>query len=303
MTAIFSILAPTTITDSMLISSTVPETEYSAWDIAATYAVGDRCIRNHRVMESQKAGNINKDPSNLEYQVGTAIWWLDIGPSNRWAVFDSEVSTQTTQATSISYVVAPGAFNAIYLGGLDASSVTVSVKDATGGSVVFSGAYRLEGSSPADYYEYFFTPFKPLRNKLIKGIPAYSKPELTITIFGGTAKCGVIAIGFLKELGRTLKGAKAKPKNFGYVDIDKYGKLKAIRGKAATDLSINAIIDHANTRMVQEAIQGALGIPIAVIASDSADYSGLSTFGLLSAEISYDSESTDLLSATVEGLI
>ena len=41
-------IVPTTITDAMLISSSVAEADYAAWNAATAYTVGNRVIRTSR---------------------------------------------------------------------------------------------------------------------------------------------------------------------------------------------------------------------------------------------------------------
>ena len=111
-----------TIDDTILISSTVPESDYPAWSGSTSYTAGTRCISTvtHRIYECVTAHS-NKDPTNVVNQSGTTVYWLDIGPTNRWAMFDSEVSTQTEVVSPLTVVLHPGSFTGLYLAGLDAA--------------------------------------------------------------------------------------------------------------------------------------------------------------------------------------
>ncbi|NRR28895.1 hypothetical protein HSX11_01735 [Oxalobacteraceae bacterium] len=306
MTAALSILIPITITPAMLTSSTLVEDDYLDWSGATTYALGARCIKSHRIYESQVAGNIGHDPDDPVNQFGTVVYWNDVGPTNRWAMFDGEVSTQSIAATSITVVVKPGNFNSIYLGGLGAANLSVVVKNAPGGTVIFTHTGSLEGSAPPDYYEWCFDPFSPLRSKILANIPAYNQMELTLTLSaaaGAPVKCGVLAVGFLRRLGRTQQGAEAKPKNYGYIDVDAYGKTTVKKGKSATDMTASAVIASREARMVQEILAGAIYVPCMVSCSDNPDYSGLNTFGLVSGKVVYRTPDTSEISVSVEGSI
>lgn len=306
MPAILTLLTPKTVTDAALTSTTVPETDYGVYDPAHTYGLGDRCIKNHRIYESQIASNVGHDPTVLSNQFGTTVYWTDMDPTNRWALFDGEASTQTRATGSMTYVLHIGAFDTVYLGGMQASDVSITVKDAPGGTVVFTYAGSMEGSAPADYYEYFFAPFSYLKSRIITGIPPYADMELTITISNGTTGtvlCGILAVGILQKLGKTQQGATAKPKNFGYVDIDKYGKATIVPGKKATDLSASALIDSSEARIVQGYLEDAVQTAAMVSCSDSADYSGLNTFGIVSGQVVYKQSGSHEISIEVQGLI
>ena len=80
------LIRPTTLTDAMLTSSTAPETDYPAWSSVTAYAVGTRVIlaTTHRRYEAL-ATSTNVSPSTDPTK------WLDLGPTNRWAMFDARV--------------------------------------------------------------------------------------------------------------------------------------------------------------------------------------------------------------------
>lgn len=307
MSAKLSILVPIAITPAMLTSSTIPETDYGVYNPATGYTLGQRCIANHRIYESQLAtANTGHDPTDTVNQFGPIVYWLDIGPTNRWAMFDNEVSSQSTATTSMTMVLKPGPFNSIYLGGLEAVNLNVTVKNAPGGTVVYTYTGSLEASMPMNYYDWYFMPFSFLRSKLLTSIPAYSNMEVTVTISSGTGatvKCGVLAFGLLQVLGSTQQGAKAKPKNYGYVKVDDYGKAVIKKGKAATDLTANALIASREARQVQDILESAIGGACMLSCSDNPDYSGLIRYGLLSGEVVYKTPETSEVSISLEGLI
>ena len=105
-------LKPVTITTAMLISSTRAETDHSAWASGTTYAAADRCISTttHRIYASVQGSNTNHNPTTDD---GT--WWIDVGPTNRWAMFDQTVGSITSQATPLTVVLDPGIISALAL--------------------------------------------------------------------------------------------------------------------------------------------------------------------------------------------
>lgn len=303
-----SVLAPNTITSAMLVSSTVPETDYAQWLSGSTYAIGDRVIdtTTHRVYESAKASNTNKNPTDINNRIGTTIWWIDVTATNRWKMFDTQISTQTkVTATSMTYVLKPGAVNSVYLAGLDADTATVSVKDATGGTVVYNQTKTLEDSAPPDYYEYFFAPFHLQEDALFSGLPAYSNPEVTITLAktSGDILCGAALLGDLKSLGETQKGAQAKPKTYSYIKVNEAGENEIKKRKSAKDMSATARIPIEEVDTAISVMTSLLDVPAMYIASDSTNYAGLRAFGLGSATFTYDEAQFVNFNLNVNGLI
>ena len=97
------VLAPLAVTAGMLTSSTLAETEYPAWSSGSTYALADRRIYGHRVYESLQASNLNHQPDT------SPTWWADVGPTNRWAMFDGAVNTASADTVDIVVTLTPGA--------------------------------------------------------------------------------------------------------------------------------------------------------------------------------------------------
>src|SRR3546814_11425962 len=67
----------------MLLSSSVVENDYSEWSAATNYSAGSRVIKaaTHRIYESLIADNAGNDPAGAG-----ASSWIDIAPTNRWAI-------------------------------------------------------------------------------------------------------------------------------------------------------------------------------------------------------------------------
>ncbi len=307
MSALLSLMKPATMADAILTSSTAAETDYTAYNSGTTYALGGRCISTttHRVYESLIAGNVGNDPTLIDNRIGTTPKWSDVSATNRWKMFDDQVASQTSVASPLTVVLHPGFVNAIGLLGLDAEAIAVTVKDAPAGNTIYSYTGSLEGSTPFDYYEYFFSPFEPLTDFIVSGIDPYADMQVTVTLTKATGNvmCGMLQVGDLVPLGTTQYGAKAKPKTYSYIKINDYGENEIIKRKKAKDLTATAWLKLEDANNVLDTIGSMLDVPCIVICSDRADYSGLRSFGLVSGEISYDKPQDCLLSVSVNGLI
>lgn len=312
MAAILRIMVPVAIDGAKLISSTIPEADYPPWNPTDIYDLGQRCIKGHRIYESQVAAtatpkNQGKDPADLVNQFGTIVYWNDIDPTNRYAMFDGYVSTQSVATSSMKIVLKAGAINMIYLDGLSgAKTVDVVIRDAPGGNVIFTYSGSLRGNRPSTYWQYWFNGFTSVKSKIITGIPPYSNMEIEVTLSGApgvTIKCGVLGVGMVKSLGRTQQGAEAKPKNYGYVKTDAYGKNSYKPGKKALDITGSAVIDKDEARQVQDILVEALGLPCMISCSDLDTYSGLNNFGFVTGKVTYKTPLTSEVSFTQEGVI
>jgi len=302
-----SLIVPNTIETADFISSTIAENDYTAWSAATDYGLAARCISTttHRIYESLLAGNLNHDPTDINNRTGTVPWWLEIGSTNKWALFDGSSSSQSSAADNFTIVVQPSTYDTIYLGGLAYESIHITMQDAIGGSIIYdSGVIYLDASVIDDYWEYFFSPYLPLTDYLFTDIP-YGK-IVTVIFQADTennAVCGILVFGTRQELGQCLFGAKSKPKTYSYINVDEFGINQIVRRKSVTDISLTAVVDIAKASDSIKAIQTALDVPAVWIGSELLYYEGLRIFGLGSGELSYDNPDTCTLNLNILGLI
>lgn len=305
------VLVPLSITDTILTSSTIaePDTAFGeiAWVSGTTYAIGDERIRveTHRVYRRESAGAGTLPPEE------DTVNWTDIRPTNRWAIFDGEISTQSKAVEPLTYVLRPGFFNAVTAYGLEGETVEITVKDTPGGSVVLSKSIDLIEPVP-DWYEWYFSPIVAATKLVVDGILPYPDAEITFSITAGTGvtvKCGLLTVGDLRPLlggaewGGTLAGAKASPVDYSYVKTELDGTTRIVKRRAATDLSISIAMPRQYADYALSCVQEVLSVPCSWIFANAPGFQGLNGFGLGSGSISYDSFNTATLSINVKGLV
>jgi hypothetical protein len=309
---ICSVLAPIPVTPAMITASSLTvEDPNPAWSSGTTYTATQRAYlaSTHRVYEATgAAGNTNKDPSlpaNQFDAAGVATFWIDAGPTNKYAMFDSVVSTQTSGTSPLAMTLRPGYMNGFALFGLDGDTLAVTVKDAPGGTVIYSHSGPMEGSAPADYYEYFFDRFKPQTQFIASDIDPYNGCEITLTVAKatGSAKVGMFAIGDMRPLGAPLRGASVEPVDYSYISTDAFGTTTVKKRNNATGLVISAKMDIEDAAAVLDTIKELLGVPVVVVGSTAAMYEALTVFGLVSARQQYDDFGMPVINITVKGTI
>lgn len=282
-----------------------------AWASGTTYAIGDRVYSasTHRVYESLKDGNTNKDPTlpaNQTTATGVGTWWYDFGPTNRAAMFDGLVNTQTSATSPLAITLTPGAFNGFALFGVDADSMTVEVRDAPGGNVVYNETgTALEGSMPADYYEYFFDRYRPLTQVIRTDIDPYGSSQivLTLTKATGPVKLGMFAIGDLRPVGIPQRDAEVTPEDFSVIKTDGFGNTTVKKRANATGLSISAVMDLELAGSVLQTLKDVLGTPCVVVGSKAQFFEHYTVFGLPSARMRPVPYPYATVSISVKGLI
>ncbi len=201
------LLVPYDITDAVLASSSVAESDHAAWSAVTAYALGARCIRNHRIWERLIPGTTaaapETDPAN----------WLDVGATNRWAMFDDSPSTRTSAASSITVQLALGAVNDVILMGVAGSTVTITKP----------GGEQVSQAVPA---ETIAGEGATVRFAGLGGAAGTYTVALTGT---GAVRIGTIALGALTSIGDTAYGVSLGIQDYSTAAFDEYGTLELIR--------------------------------------------------------------------------
>lgn len=303
MTTPVSFISPLTISASMITSSTAV-TKLAGeldWNAATNYTVGTVVFRPTlgRRFENQIPG-VNSTPPEDD-----SARWYDLGATSSMSMFDSEVSTQSMCAETLTAVFRPGAFNAMYLA-VEGRSLAITIKDAPGGTNTYTYSGSLEDSQPDDYYEHFFSPFKAKTDFLVTDLTPYASCEVTITVSntGGVARCGMASLGDLVSLGGSaLSGVTVEPKSYARIVTDERGKTSIKKGKAARDMAITAWVPREETDSVVDALTQVMGVPCVWIGTDMNSYRALRTFGLGNGKFTYDKVNYATLNLTVQGMI
>lgn len=273
-----NVIRPTSVTDAMLISSTAPETDHAAWSAATAYAVGNRVIRvvTHRIYERLVAGTTATAPEN------DPVNWLDVGPTNRWAMFDNEVSTATTIASPLTVVLAPGLGNSLALLGLVGDQAVVTVTDGPGGPTVYSRTISLlDGGGLADWYEYFFGVLDQLGEVVLADLPPYLAARVTVTITGvAPVACGVCVVGSSQPLGDTLASPTAGITDYSRKVTDEFGATAFVRRAYAKRMSARTVLPTGQINRVQRLLADLRATPCVWFgALDTTTYAPLAVFG------------------------
>ena len=302
-----NIISPITITSAMIgAGTTLAEDSTAAWT-SATYAVGDErhVVATHRVYKCALAGSSTISPELDPTR------WVDKRPTNKWAPFDIYTSTAAATVTTMTYVLTPGYFNSIALYGLTGSQYSLTVKDATGGAVIYTKSGFLY-ADPLGWYEYLFGALK-ITNKLVfTGIPIRPASEITLTITAASGQpvgLGMFIAGDYVSLagagswGGAQYGASAEPVTYSYIKTNDDGTTQIVKRHSATNLRVTIAMPREEADAVLQSVQSVLDVPVAWIATDAAGYAGLTTFGIGSGSMKYDSFNVANFDITVKGLI
>lgn len=274
----FRMLRPLAVTDALLASSTVPEDDEAAWSAGTTYPLGVRVIRasTHRIYESLIAGNIGHSPES------SPTYWLDVGPTNRWAMFDEALGTATGAATGPMVVT----FSVAGIGALallDTTCDSVRVEVIHASATVYDQTLAADGGS-----------LKFLDLPVVAG-------TVRVTIAGaGAISVGTLLIGDIVGLGLTEASPTAGITDFSRKQVDDFGEVTIVQRGWSKRMTAKALIDTEALDIVADRIAAVRARPVLWIGD--ADIDGLTIFGFFRDFSIEVGETVSKLSLSIEGL-
>ncbi len=294
------IVQPFTVTDASLASTDVTEADYPAYNPATTYAAGANVmiLATHRCYQSLVGSNLNHPPAT------SPTYWLDIGPTNRWAIFDQVVGTTTKKATSFTYTIqCTGRVNSIAFLRVQATSIRVKVEDYIDG-VVYDQTFTMTANSGiSDWYAYYFSDFRRLTSKTVLDLPSYLNPKITFTVTNASAiaSVGVVVMGYQKSIGRTQYGSSVGIVDYSVKSTDSFGNMSVTERPYSDQGNFNIEVDNTFIDELKDLLAAYRATPFLAIGTEC--YESTTVYGFyrsFSLDIQY--VSTSQCSLEIEGL-
>ncbi len=190
-------------------------------------------------------------PNKNKAPAGNPSFWVEIGATNRWKMFDLLRNTGTTVPSPLTVVLTPGRrFDSIALLGLDADEVEITVVAAA--VTIYSATIDLQTREVVSWYGYYITPFAFKRSVVLIDIPPLTGAVITVTISkaSGNVTCGSLALGTSVYVGITVPGAENDALNFSKIERDEFGNSLLIPRRSVPRSTQTVIVEKANVKRV-----------------------------------------------------
>jgi hypothetical protein len=271
------------------------------WSSATTYALGQSVSYGFSTYTSLQNSNTNQNP-----ETATA-YWVRVGPTNRTAMFDSQVSTAGTSSESIILVLKIEPPDTIALLNLLGSKAEVAINDGTTKELMYHFSQSLQGNITETWLDYFeYNSNYDKTQAIFLNVPKVSSSILSVKITGtGTVKIGSFISGIIDSIGASQYGASAGIIDYSRKETDSFGNTTFVVRNFSKRLSTKVSLTNPNVNRVQRLLYGLRATPALWIAStDTTFEEPLIVFGFyrdFSTEIAYPSHS--LCNLEIEGLI
>jgi hypothetical protein len=211
----------------------------------------------HQVYESLAGSNTGNAPMVSD------TYWAPIGPTNRWAMLDLYRSSKTWAPSPLTVVLTPGQrIDSLFLGGLVASSVTVSA--TVSGVEVYSSTKNLSTREVLNYLDHFFKPFTNRESALFQNLPLHTNAVFTVTITNGSGLvgCSSLVIGQSVYLGKAQMGAEARAKNFSRIDRDQFGNAVLVPRRMIPTANMTIMFEKARAKVLMDLRDQTNAVPV-----------------------------------------
>lgn len=293
------VISPIQITSGMVTSTNATET-YSTYNPATSYALAAKVVYGNFIYESLVAANVGNQPDISPTK------WLEAGPSNKWAMFDNKVDTQTTRTTPLTVVITPAIItNSLSILNVDAVTVTVNITDGPTGPTVYSKSINLDDTIILDWYMYFFEPYDFRTDIVLTDIPPYSGSVITVSVIktAGTSAVGKLLLGNVITLGLTQYGASAGIRDYSVKETDAFGNTSFVVRAFSKRMQAQVFLENSSLNYIVKTLTSLRAVPAVWIGSEDTDLQPLIVYGFyrdFNIDISYPT--TSLCSIEIEGL-
>ena len=241
------LIDPLTVTDAAFnsaASNIVPEDPATEWT-AGTYSTDDIRFKatTHRRYQVVADPSTTDDP-----EVGVLAdppTWIDLGATNRWAMFDTIIENQSTNPLSITFEVTPGEIvNTVSLLNLSGTTANITATDPTIGEYYNRDFSLISTENVFDFYSYCFAPFRLISDIVALNIPPYAAGIFTVTVDSDTtAKIGEFVYGVEFDLGISLQGATPGIESFSIITTDTFGQTSITKRSNRKLMTIDTVVD------------------------------------------------------------
>ena len=295
----FKTLRPVQVTDAVLVSSTVPETDHPQWQAGQDYAQFARVIRNHRIYESGMAGVSNTPPEQDPQR------WVDFNPTNRWRMFDQSQLVRTRAPYNAQYVFKPGCAidGFISLNSVGVDSVRVRMRDPVAG-VVYDRTIASKPTAAPTWFNWLYGPYESAEVwGLYEDLPGYPNATLTVDFAGGAdMRIGPFLFGQVREWGLGVEvDARLKPNSYSIKEVDEFGFRKYVkRGWSGTG-GFNMVLQNSSLDDMYQQFIAMNDAPILMVPSGR--WKSTIFYGWMDFEVLIRFSEYSHVSINIEGLV
>lgn len=294
------VLAPIESLSTKVTAYSLTADEYPTWVVTSAY---DQYATVAYIGRAWKAAQYIPPNSAAP---GSSQNWVDVGPLNRWAMFDGRVSTRTVGGTAkFSVTLVPGRCNGVaLLDMIDISTLTIiasypqastQTSDTTTEyaygitlrTQVLSTEVRLtytinleNRANVSDWKTFFKEPYQIATDAFVD-LPSRADMTITIETDDDNPQIGSLIIGNFVELGDVGYGVTAGIEDYSNIITDDFGVSTLVPRDYVKRVSYPITVPNYGIRRAYSTLAALRATPAVFIGSDDYRYTPFTVFGIV----------------------
>ena len=265
------------ITPEKMIINALPDMDYPAWSSATPYAIG-AFVTIDRINYQALVAHTNRNP--VTDTVSPAAW-QNLGWVNKYRMFNKnigntwKIGTFTSNPESIDLTIRPGKrINAIGLVGVYASSVQIIMTVPGVTDPVYDKTFSMSIKAGGSWYQYYFGQFTTKDNLAEFDLPPFSNADIRVIVSapGGTARVGMMVIGWAKNIGTAVYGTSLGRKKYSTVREEFDGSMTITPRGRRKSIDFQVVLPADQISSVQRTLDDVDDMPSLYVGSSELEY-------------------------------
>lgn len=190
------------------------------------------------------------------------IYWKDKGPTNKYAPFDTSISTKAALASPLGYEIAPDSvidsFAAI--GMVGATSVHATM--IAGATTLYDQTFPLDGTVIDDWYDWLYALDTAKRSLVAFDLPPHSGATTAIDLIGGgDVAVGALILGSQYDIGTLQAGARRGMIDYSRKEFDEFGQEILVERRFSRTISGTLLVANAEVERVIRVLESLRATP------------------------------------------
>lgn len=209
----------------------------------------------------------------------TEPYWVEVSPSNRYAMFDAEVNTSTTALDEIAVEVHPSeTATGISFFNLVGDNLNITVTDSTD-TEVYNVDISLDGTIIATPWDWWFRTFRQKQTYVNSEFPPFYNSTIKVTLTGsGEVAIGAMQVGKSEYIGTALQGTGFGCDDYSIVERV-FAKTKFKKKGNAQLTNIELFVEGWRMPTTVQVLRSTLSTPATFVPTGDDLYPFMSTLG------------------------
>lgn len=236
---------------------------YAEYNAGTTYDVDDIVISTatHRAYQALTNGESGNSLSN-------AAKWLDLGPTNRYKMFDQSNTSQTENGESINVTIdVTGRANSVSFLNIVGETLQLIMTTDEDGEIYNETVNLISSNDVSDWWEYFFLPVSRYGDWTFSDLPTNNNPTVQgiLTDSGSAAKIGSMVIGLSRYVGDVIYPSTIGIQDFSRIETDDFGNRSIIQRDFAKRANLKVAVEENTVDAISAYLSALRATPVVFI--------------------------------------